>query len=81
MWKFRTGSPWRDLPAEFGPFQTVWNRHNRWSADGTYDRLVRTAQARADADGGIDWLVVVDSSLVRAHQHAAGAPPRLGGHH
>jgi transposase len=78
-WKFRTGSPWRDLPAEFGPFQTVWKRHDRWSADGTYDRLVRAAQARADADRAIDWLVVVDSTLVRAHQHAAGARRSSGG--
>lgn len=78
-WKFRTGSPWRDLPACFGPYQTVWKRHNRWSADGTYDRLMRAAQAHADADGGLDWLVVADSTLVRAHQHAAGARPGSGG--
>jgi hypothetical protein len=48
-------------------------RHNLWSADGTYGRLVAAAQVRADAAGDIDWLVGVDSSLVRAHQHAAGA--------
>jgi putative transposase len=72
-WRFRTGSPWRDLPERFGPWQTVWKRHNRWSADGTYDRLVRAAQAHADASGDLDWLVAVDSTIVRAHQHAAGA--------
>ncbi len=35
-WRYRTGSPWRDLPTEFGPWQTVWKRHFRWSTDGTY---------------------------------------------
>lgn len=78
-WKFRTGAPWRDLPGEYGPWQTAWKRHNLWSADGTYDRLVSAAQARADADDQIDWLVGVDSSLVRAHQHAAGARHHTGG--
>src|ERR1700746_630636 len=38
-WRFRTGSPWRDLPADFGPWQTVWKRHHRWSLDGTYDAM------------------------------------------
>lgn len=78
-WKFRTGSPWRDLPAAYGPWQTAWQRHNRWSADGTYDRLVAAAQAHADAAGRIDWLVSVDSTIVRAHQHAAGARATPGG--
>jgi putative transposase len=38
-WRFRTGSPWRDLPADFGPWQTVWTRHHRWALDGTYDKM------------------------------------------
>src|SRR5690349_16000356 len=38
-WRYRTGSPWRDLPVEFGPWQTVWERHFRWSQDGTYQRI------------------------------------------
>lgn len=73
MWRYRTGAPWRDPPARFGAWQMVWKRHNRWSADGTYDRLVAAAQARADAAGQLDWLVAVDSTIVRAHHHAAGA--------
>lgn len=73
VWKYRTGAPWRDLPAEFGPFQTVWKRHNRWSKDGTYERLLGAVQAEADAAGGLDWITSVDSTVVRAHQHAAGA--------
>ena len=75
-WNYRTGSPWRDLPAHYGPWQTVWKRHDRWSGDGTWERLLRAAQADADAAGDLDWLVSVDSSLVRAHQHAAGAQTR-----
>jgi putative transposase len=59
-WRYRTGSPWRNLPARFGPWQTVWKRHNRWSADGTWGRLVTAARAHADATGDLDWLVAVD---------------------
>lgn len=74
-WRFRTGSPWRDLPEEFGPWQTAWKRHDTWSKDGTWLRLLEAAQARADADGTLEWLVSVDTTIVRAHQHAAGARP------
>lgn len=75
-WRFRVGAPWRDLPAEFGPWQTVWKRHFRWSADGTYDRIfeaVRGADADADVDEELAQLLSVDSTSVRTHQHAAGA--------
>jgi transposase len=78
-YKYRTGVPWRDVPARFGPWQTLHWRHNAWSNDGTWQRLLRAAQARADADGELDWLTSADSSLVRAHQHAAGARPVRGG--
>lgn len=77
-WKYRTGSPWRELPERFGPWQTAYERHNRWSADGTWARLLAAAQADADAAGGLDWLVAADSSLVRVHQHGATAA-RVGG--
>ncbi len=52
-------------------------RFRRWTADGTFDRILRAAQAKADAAGDIEWLVSVDSSIVRAHQHTATA--RKGG--
>ncbi len=78
-YKYRTGVPWRDVPDRFGPWQTLWKRHDAWSADGTWQRLLLAAQARADADGQLDWLVSADSSLVRAHQHAVGARPVRGG--
>lgn len=81
VWKYRTGAPWRDLPERFGPWQTAWKRHATWSRDGTWDRVWRTLQAQADADGDLDWLVSVDSSIARVHQHAATLPrePSRGG--
>ena len=78
-WKYRTGSPWRELPEErFGPWQTAYERLTRWSADGTWARLLARAQADADAAGELDWLVAADSTLVRVHQHGASAR-RVGG--
>ncbi|QLJ02773.1 transposase [Streptomyces sp. NEAU-sy36] len=73
MWKFRTGTAWRDVPERYGPWATLRTRFRRWAADGTFDRMLRAAQARADAAGDVEWLVSVDSTIVRAHQHAAGA--------
>ena len=43
-WRYRVGAPWRDLPAEFGPWQTVWKRHHRWSLDGTYAKVFLAVQ-------------------------------------
>lgn len=59
------------------PWATLHTRFRRWAGDGTFDRMLRAAQAKADAAGDIEWLVSVDSTVVRAHQHAAGA--RKGG--
>ncbi|MFI5534339.1 IS5 family transposase [Kitasatospora sp. NPDC051853] len=73
VWKFRTGVAWRDVPERYGSWATLHTRFRRWAADGTFERMLRTAQAKADATGDIDWLVSVDSTIVRAHQHAAGA--------
>lgn len=76
-WRYRTGSPWRDLPVEFGPWQTVWKRHFLWSTDGTYQQIMDAAQQAGlldqDAEGTVEQLLAVDSTVVRAHQHAAGA--------
>ncbi len=69
----RTGGQWRDLPERFGPWKTVYERHRLWSADGTRERLLRQVQAAADAAGETDWDSAVGSTIVRAHQHAAGA--------
>jgi transposase len=77
-WKYRTGSPWRELPEQFGPWQTAYERLTRWSADGTWARLLARAQADADAAGELDWLIAADFTLVRVHQHGATAR-RVGG--
>ncbi|MFF4323775.1 IS5 family transposase [Streptomyces sp. NPDC001568] len=71
--RVRTGVQWRDLPERFGPWKTVYERHRLWSSDGTWERLLQQVQAEADAADEIDWDVSVDSTIVRAHQHAAGA--------
>lgn len=77
VWRFRTGSPWRDLPEYFGAWQSVAERHRRWCPDGTYHRVLDRVQADLDDDGGRDLigLLSVDSTSIRAHQHAAGARP------
>nr|WP_261800892.1 IS5 family transposase [Streptomyces sp. PBH53] len=75
-WKYRTSSPWRDLPDELGSFQTAHKRLIRWAVDGTWEMILTAVLAAADADDDIDWTVSVDSTVVRAHQHAAGALKR-----
>jgi transposase len=75
-WRIRVGCPWRDVPAVYGPWQSVYGLFRRWQCDGTWARLVTALQAAADAAGRIGWDVSVDSTVVRAHQHAAGAGKR-----
>ena len=76
FWRTRTGSPWRDLPGEYGNWKTVYNRHRRWSGDGTWERVRAEPRRDADAGQGPDWEVGIDAAVVRAHQHAAGARRR-----
>ena len=73
IYRLRTGIAWRDLPAEFGPWQTVWKRHARFSRDGTWDEVLAVLQSQAEDDGDIDWRVSVDSTTARVHQHGATA--------
>lgn len=79
VFRYRTGIAWRDLPGGFGPWQTVWKRHRRFSRDGTWDRVHAFLLAEADANGDIDWSVAVDSTINRAHQHATNLPRDTGG--
>ena len=73
-WKRRTGAPWRDVPERDGPWATLYSRFRRWRLAGGWDRLVAAVQARAAAAGEWAWSVhVVDGTIVRAHQPAAGA--------
>ncbi len=71
LWKLRTGAPWRDLPERYGPWRTVYARFVRWQGDGTWDRLLAHVQTKSDAVGEVIWEISIDSSVVRAHQHAA----------
>jgi transposase len=68
LWIVRTGSPWRDLPEVFGDWNSVFRRFSRWSQKGVWHRIF---EAMAE-DPDFEYLIV-DSTIVRAHQHAAGA--------
>jgi transposase len=63
----RTGAPWRDLPDRYGPYTTIYNRYNRWAKAGVFLQIFEALSARSP-----DSLHLIDSSIVRAHQHAAG---------
>ncbi|WP_374328221.1 IS5 family transposase [Streptomyces sp. PSKA30] len=75
--RVRTGVPWRDVPAEYGPWGRVYDLFRRWQRNGTWHQIFTALQAWADAKDLITWDINVDSTIVRAHQHAAGA--RKGG--
>ncbi len=68
LWIVRTGSPWRDLPEVFGEWNSVFRRFSRWSEKGVWRRMF---EAMSD-DSDFEYLIV-DSTIVRAHQHASGA--------
>ena len=74
IYRYRCGLAWRDLPASFGPWQTVWKRHRRFSQDGTWDKIHQALLARADEARELEWTVSVDSTVNRAHQHATNLP-------
>ncbi|MFJ3973203.1 IS5 family transposase [Streptomyces parvus] len=75
-WRTRTGAPWRDVPERYGPWSRVYDLFRRWQQDGTWAGIFTRLQAEADAKGLINWDVNVDSTVCRAHQHAAGAAKR-----
>jgi len=68
LWRFRTGAPWRDLPESFGPWGTIYTRFNRWSKAGVWEQAF--SALRDDVDD--EWNFI-DSTIVKAHQHATGA--------
>ncbi|WP_408608329.1 IS5 family transposase [Actinocorallia populi] len=73
FFRTRASCAWRDLPPCYGKWKTVYNRHRRWSLDGTWEQILDGLRAGCDAAEGEDWTVSADSTIVRAHQHAAGA--------
>jgi transposase len=72
FWVLRAGAPWRDLPERYGPYTTAYNRFNRWRKAGIWDRLM-DAIVKAH-DGNVQ---MIDSSIVRVHQHASGVKKRV----
>ena len=67
LWIAKTGAPWRDLPERFGPWNSVWKRFDRRSKKGAWKRVFEALQ-----DPDLEWMII-DSTVVRAHRHAAGA--------
>lgn len=66
FWVLRSGAPWRDLPERYGPYTTCYNRFVRWRKAGVWDRLMDAVSEAYDGD-----IQMIDSSVVRVHQHAA----------
>ena len=79
IYRYRTGIPWRDLPESFGPWQTVWKRHRRFSGDGTWNNILTELLSQADEAELILWEVSVDSTVNRAHQHGTNLTRTTGG--
>jgi len=73
LWKHRTGAPWRDLPGEFGSWNSVFTRFNRWSKAGLWQSILEILRGEGDTE----W-VMIDATIIRAHQHAAGAVKKKG---
>jgi transposase len=79
LWILSSGAAWRDLPARYGPFQTVHRRFLYWRRDGTWERILASLRLEADAKGLIDWEQWnADSTSIRATRHAAGARKKGG---
>lgn len=85
LWKLATGAPWRDLPERYGSWKSIYTRFRRWTAAGVWDKVFAGIQREGDAANQVDWEVhYVDGTVIRAHQHAAGAKggaqrPKLSG--
>jgi transposase len=73
LWIAKTGAPWRDLPQRFGNWNSVWRRFDRWARKGIWQRVFGLLQ-----DPDLEWLIL-DSTIIRAHPHAAGAKKRSDG--
>ena len=67
LWIAKTGAPWRDLPERFGRWDSTWKRFDRWARKGVWERVFESLR-----DPDLEWMII-DSTVIRAHQHAAGA--------
>jgi len=74
LYRYRSGCPWRDLPERFGRWQTIWQRFNRWSESGVFERVFNMLAADHDNE-----YMMLDATIVRAHQHSAGAQKKWRG--
>lgn len=72
LFRYRAGIPWRDLPERFGDFKAIHTRHTRWSQKGVWKQVFESLAHDADNE-----YAMIDSTIVRAHQHAAGAKKKM----
>lgn len=79
IYRYRCGIAWRDVPASFRPWQTIWKRHRRYSGDGTWDKVLQALLVQAGAVGELDWNLSVDSTINRAHQDGTNLARGAGG--
>lgn len=78
LWILRTGAPWRDLPERYGKWTTVYSQYQRWRKQQVWKRVLAELQTLADQQGELNWkLHFEDGTIIRAHQHAAGAKKHL----
>jgi len=73
LYRYRAGIPWRDLPARFGDWKVVHRRLRRWCESGVFERIFRHLASDSDNE-----YMMIDSTIVRAHQHSAGARKKGG---
>lgn len=78
-WHLRTGAPWRDLPERYGNWNTAYKNFRRWARAGVWHDLLEHVQKHASLVGDLDWVVSIDSSIARVHQHGATLPRSTGG--
>jgi len=71
LWRYRSGAPWRDLPERFGDWNNTHRRSSRWAKAGVWERIFKHLAADPDNE-----YAMIDSTIVRAHQHSAGAPKK-----
>jgi transposase len=72
LYRFRTGIPWRDLPTRFGYWKSVHQRFSRWAKGGIFERVFQLLASDADNE-----YMMIDATVVRAHQHSAGAQKKM----